>query len=196
LVNGERCGNDPVEGRLEDLHVVGALGEVVAPKIFEADRGGPRVREAKYLRESMRAALLNAGWAFLRASAVVGNGQSVLICGNESAGKTSAALALAAHRGWALLGNDHVFVRPDAGGRVRVLPWPAPVAVGLPLLNGLGWSGRVRTRLQAGQPPHPAQDARVTETLLSGRAGPVYAADRKLSPSSPRTASTTGSTSR
>jgi hypothetical protein len=142
---------------------------------------GPLAEAATaYLRESMGAALLKAGWAFLRASAVVRNGRTVLICANEAAGKTAAALTLAARRGWSLLGDDRVFVRPEAGGHVRVLPWPAPVAVGLPLLDGLGWSARVRTRLQAGQPPHPAQDERVTEALLAGRCAPVIEGEREL----------------
>jgi hypothetical protein len=129
---------------------------------------------AAFVRESMRAALLNGGWSFLRASAVVRNGEAVLLCGRAATGKTSAALTLAARKGWALLGNDRVLVRPDARGDVRVLPWPAPAAVGLGLLSGLGWYDTVRTRLRAGQAPHPAQDPRITGALLAGQHEPVF----------------------
>ncbi|WP_309317357.1 hypothetical protein [Streptomyces salinarius] len=130
---------------------------------------------ARLAREMMRGQLLRDGWAVLHASAVVGeNGRTVLTLGSKGAGKTTAALALAARHGLGLLANDRVFVRANVGGGVDVLPWPSAAALGLGLLSGLGWTGIVQERLEAGERLHPTQSNQVTLALLAGYRKPVW----------------------
>jgi hypothetical protein len=155
------------EPELECLNVYGRDAEV----------GALARAAALFARESMRAALVQAGWSVLRASAVVRDGRAVLICGEDGSGKTSAALTLAARRGWELLGNDRVLVRADANGGVDVLPWPAPAAVGLGLLDELGWHSTVVRHLLAGEAPAATQDPRVTDALLVGERTALRLAD-------------------
>jgi len=85
-----------------------------------------------------------------------------------------AALALAHRNGLGLLANDRVFVRPNDGGGVDVLPWPSAAAIGLGLLDALGWFDVARERLAGGEALHPTQDKRVTEALLAGLREPLW----------------------
>jgi hypothetical protein len=138
---------------------------------------------ARLARETVRGRLLRSGWAVLHASAVVRSGRTVLTLGGKGAGKTTTALTLArSGDDWCLLANDRVFVRADSNGRarVRVLPWPAAAAVGLGLLDALGWYDIVRDRLQAGEALHPTQDDRVTAALVAGRRAPLWDGTREL----------------
>jgi len=130
---------------------------------------------ARLAREAIRGQLLAAGWAVVHASAVVRDGQAVLAFGDKGAGKTTTALLLA-RAGWELLANDRVFARATPSG-TAVLPWPAAAAVGLGLLDSLGWYDRARTRLQAGEQLHPTQDQRVTDALLAGSREPLWEKD-------------------
>jgi hypothetical protein len=66
---------------------------------------------ARIARDALRGMLLADGWTLLHASAAVRDGQTVLTFGSKGAGKTTTALALAT-RGWQLLSNDRLFVRP------------------------------------------------------------------------------------
>ncbi|MFC8096976.1 hypothetical protein [Streptomyces sp. NPDC057363] len=106
----------------------------------------------------------------LHASAVVQDGRTVLTFGGKGAGKTTTALALASRHGYGLLANDRVFVRPGERGGVDVLPWPSAAAVGLGLLEALGWFETARERLEAGEALHPTQDKRVTRLCWPGTA--------------------------
>ncbi|EYT79345.1 hypothetical protein CF54_31845 [Streptomyces sp. Tu 6176] len=135
---------------------------------------------ARLAREVMRGQLLRDGWAVLHASAVVHEGRVILTFGDKGAGKTTTALALASRRGFGLLANDRVFVRVNGDGGVDVLPWPSAAALGLGLLDGLGWFGITRERLQSGEALHPTQDPRVTEALLAGRREPLWEGGREL----------------
>ncbi|MEU1017521.1 hypothetical protein [Streptomyces sp. NPDC005898] len=135
---------------------------------------------ARLAREVMRGLLLRDGWAVLHASAVVKDGRTVLTFGGKGAGKTTTALALAARHGGGLLANDRVFVRPNDGGGVDVLPWPSAAALGLGLLHALGWDEIARERLEAGEALHPTQDRRVTEALLAGRAEPLREGGKEM----------------
>ncbi|MEU9557322.1 hypothetical protein [Streptomyces fumanus] len=117
----------------------------------------------------------------LHASAVVdGGGRTVLVLGGKGAGKTTTALALASFGGLRLLANDRVFVRPGDQGGVDVLPWPSAAALGLGLLDALGWFDEVRERLLAGESLHPTQDDRVTEAIRAGDRTPLWEGGREL----------------
>ncbi|MGJ5891627.1 hypothetical protein ACSCBZ_06765 [Streptomyces niveiscabiei] len=136
---------------------------------------------ARLAREVMRGVLLRSGWSVLHASAVTDQvGRTVLVFGRKGAGKTTAALALASRRGFQLLANDRVFVRPDGNGRVDVLPWPSAAAIGLGLLDALGWFDTARDRLRSGEALHPTQDARVTAALLAGHREPLWDNGKEL----------------
>ncbi|MFF8990225.1 hypothetical protein ACF09H_09800 [Streptomyces sp. NPDC014983] len=135
---------------------------------------------ARLAREVMRGQLLRDGWAVLHASAVVHESRVVLTFGQKGGGKTTTALALAARGGLGLLANDRVFVRPNDHGGVDVLPWPSAAALGLGLLDGLGWSDTVRERLERGETLHPTQDVRVTKALLAGRREPLWEDGKEL----------------
>lgn len=135
---------------------------------------------ARFAREMVRGALLRDGWSVLHASAVVRDGRALLALGSKGAGKTTAALTLAARHGLGLLANDRVFVRPNAGGGIDVLPWPSAAAVGLGLLDALGWYDVARERLAAGEELHPTQDQRVTQALLAGARTPLREDGREL----------------
>ncbi|MFE1960889.1 hypothetical protein [Streptomyces sp. NPDC059479] len=130
-------------------------------------------------RESIRGQLLRDGWAVLHASAVVRTSDraTVLTFGSKGAGKTTTALLLAS-RGWSLLANDRVFVRPSGDG-IDVLPWPSAAALGLGLLDALGWFDLARERLRSGEHLHPTQNQQVTDALLAGRREPLWEEDGK-----------------
>ncbi|MYR45438.1 hypothetical protein [Streptomyces sp. SID5910] len=144
------------------------------------DAGSVATATARLAREVMRGALLRDGWAVLHASAVVQDGRTLLAFGGKGAGKTTTALALASRHRFGLLANDRVFVRPDSAGGVTVLPWPSAAAVGLGLLEALGWSGIARERLRSGDALHPTQDRRVTDALLAGDRTPLWERGREL----------------
>ncbi|MEH0579157.1 hypothetical protein QBA54_32820 [Streptomyces sp. B21-108] len=136
------------------------------------------VAAARLARELVRGQLLADGWTVLHASAVTQNGDAVLTLGDKGAGKTTTGLLLA-RAGWGLLANDRVFVRPDADGRVRVLPWPSAAALGLGLLDATGLYDQVRQRVLAGGQLHPTQHPKVTEALIDGRREPLWRGDGK-----------------
>ncbi|NJQ03545.1 hypothetical protein [Streptomyces zingiberis] len=158
--------SDPGAGALE---IIGCRTEDVA------------TAAARLAREMVRGVLLRDGWSVLHASAVVHDGRVVLTLGEKGAGKTTTALALADRYGLGLLANDRVFVRAAReGGGVDVLPWPSAAALGLGLLDALGWFDIARVRLEGGEALHPTQDARVTEALLSGRMKPLREGGKEL----------------
>lgn len=135
---------------------------------------------ARLAREAMRGVLLRSGWSVLHASAVALDGRVILTFGSKGAGKTTSAVALAARHGWELLANDRVFVRVNATGGVDVLPWPSAAALGLGLLDALGWFDVARERLEAGESLHPTQHQRVTDALLAGQREPLWDGKREL----------------
>ncbi|MGW0820233.1 hypothetical protein [Streptomyces sp. NPDC002845] len=148
--------------------------------IYGCDTEPVATATARLARETMRGLLLRSGWAVLHASAVALDGRVILTFGSKGAGKTSTAVALAARHAWELLANDRVFVRPNSAGGVDVLPWPAAAALGLGLLDALGWFDVTRERLEAGESLHPTQDQRVTDALLAGRREPLWDGKREL----------------
>lgn len=135
---------------------------------------------ARLAREVVRGVLLRAGWAVLHASAVALDGRVILVVGPKGAGKSTTAMVMAAGRRWELLANDRVFVRPCPSGGVDVLPWPSAAAVGIGLLDALGWYDVARERLNAGEFLHPTQDQRVTDALLAGDRTPQWDGKREL----------------
>ncbi|MFC4514042.1 hypothetical protein [Streptomyces ehimensis] len=150
---------------------------------YKAEPGGPlhiygcedvpvSLAAARLAREVVRGRLLADGWSILHASAVVRDEQAVLTLGDKGAGKTTVGLLLA-RAGWHLLANDRVFIRPEAG-RLRVLPWPSAAAIGLGLLDALGWYDQVRERVQRGEQLHPTQHQKVTDALHSGSRTPLW----------------------
>jgi hypothetical protein len=147
--------------------------------ITGCDTEAVAVATARLTREAVRGVLLRSGWTLLHASAVVNDGRTVLTFGSKGSGKTTTALLLAKRKGWELLANDRIFVRPDNNGGVHVLPWPSAAALGLGLLDALGLYDVVRERLQAGEKLHPTQDQRVTEALLNGSRTPLWAPNGK-----------------
>ncbi|WP_199809434.1 hypothetical protein [Streptomyces sp. NRRL F-5065] len=77
-------------------------------------------------------------------------------------------------RGWQLLANDRVLVRPTGDRDVEVVPWPAAAALGLGLMESLGWFEISREHLRAGGSFHPTQHEAVTEALLAGDHTPLW----------------------
>ncbi|MCN9241880.1 hypothetical protein NGF19_13945 [Streptomyces sp. RY43-2] len=148
--------------------------------ILGRDPGPVATATARLAREVMRGTLLRDGWSVLHASAVVQDGRVILTFGKKGAGKTTAALAMAHRHGLGLLANDRVFVRPNDGGGVDVLPWPSAAAIGLGLLDALGWFDIARERLTGGEALHPTQDQRVTEALLAGLCEPLWEDGKEL----------------
>jgi hypothetical protein len=73
-----------------------------------------------------------------------------------------------------------VFVRADDRGGVGVRPWPSAAALGLGLLQALGWFDEVRERLVAGESLHPTQDRRVTEAIRNGDRAALWEGGREL----------------
>jgi hypothetical protein len=159
---------DPAAGRME------VVGE--RPAVLPLARAAARVA-----RELVRAELAESSWLLLHASAVVlPGGRTVLTLGGRGAGKSTVAFTLAS-TGGSLLGNDRVFARAtQSGGGVELLAWPSGAAVGLGLLGALGWDRVAGGRLAAGSAPHPSQDSRVTEALLSGRSGSLVVNGQEL----------------
>ncbi len=131
---------------------------------------------ARLAREAVRGQLHRDGWPLLHASAVMRDGQAVLSFGSKGAGKTTTALLLVRYCGWELLANDRIFVRASADG-VRILPWPAAAAIGLGLLDALGFYDVVRDRVRVGEQLHPTQDERVTVALRAGHRAPLHEKD-------------------
>lgn len=133
---------------------------------------------ARLARELMRGLLMMDGWTVLHASAVTNpDGDTVLTFGPKGAGKTTVGLLLA-RTGWRLLANDRVFVKPSDTG-VRVLPWPSAAAVGLGLLDALGFYEPVAERVAAGEELHPTQEQAVTDALRNGSRTPIRSAKGK-----------------
>ncbi len=128
---------------------------------------------ARLARETVRASLHRDGWTLLHASAVTRDGRAALSFGGKGAGKTTTALTLARSCGCALLANDRIFARGHRLG-VQILPWPAAAAIGLGLLDALGWFDLARDRLLAGEHLHPTQDERVTAALVAGDRTPLH----------------------
>ncbi|MFB7301450.1 hypothetical protein, partial [Streptomyces rubiginosohelvolus] len=130
---------------------------------------------ARLAREVVRGQLLRDGWAVLHASAVVRpkDGATLLAFGGKGAGKTTTALLLAS-AGWQLLANDRVLVRPTGERDVEVVPWPSAAALGLGLVDALGWGAAARGHLQEGGAFHPTQHDSVTESLLAGDFTPLW----------------------
>ncbi|MEU5050141.1 NAD(P)-binding domain-containing protein [Streptomyces sp. NPDC021096] len=150
---------------------------------YRAEPGGPlhiygcedvpvALAAARLAREVVRGQLVADGWSILHASAVVRDGQAVLTLGDKGAGKTTVGLLLA-RAGWLLLANDRVFIRRE-DDRLRVLPWPSAAAIGLGLLDALGWYDQVRERVQRGEQLHPTQHQKVTDALHSGSRTPLW----------------------
>lgn len=135
---------------------------------------------ARLAREAMRGVLLRAGWSVLHASAVTFDNRVVLALGDKGDGKTSTALTLATRCGGQLLANDRVFVRREPSGGVWVLPWPSAAAIGLGLLDALGWLDVARKRLESGEALHPTQHQAVTDALLAGSRTSLWDGRREL----------------
>ncbi len=148
--------------------------------IYGRDTEPVATAAARLAREAVRGVLLRAGWTVLHASAVARDNRVLLTLGSKGAGKTTTALTLAARQGWELLANDRVFVVPDHSGGVRVIPWPSAAALGLGLLDALGWFDVARERVLGGEPLHPTQHQSVTEALLAGRRDPLWDGKREL----------------
>ncbi|MDT3395307.1 hypothetical protein RKE29_01350 [Streptomyces sp. B1866] len=139
------------------------------------------VAACRIARQAVHGQLLRAGWTLLHAAAAVRGNQGVLIPGPPGSGKTATALLLAGRHGWDLLADSAVYCRAEPGtGQVRLLPWPAPVTVGLGLLHALNWSVIVRDRLKNGRNPHPAQDDTSTAALTDDRYTPVRMGGREI----------------
>ncbi|MCC9309266.1 hypothetical protein LN042_19615 [Kitasatospora sp. RB6PN24] len=127
----------------------------------------------RFTRELMRAQLIADGWVLLHASAtVLANGTALLAVGDSGAGKTTTALTLAAN-GCALLANDCCFARLNTAGELDLLPWPSAAAIGLGLLEALGWSSIAGAHLADGESPHPTQHPQVTDALITERTAPM-----------------------
>jgi hypothetical protein len=143
--------------------------------VWARDEQSLSLAAARLIREMVRAALLRDGWTLLHASAVaLPDGRAVLAFGGKGAGKSTTAMLLASpDSGVGLLANDRVFARVE-GDQLRVVPWPAAAAIGLGLLDALGWFDLARARLRAGDQLHPTQHPAVTEAILEGRRTPLW----------------------
>lgn len=130
-------------------------------------------------REMVWGRLEGDGYTLLHTSAVTRNGRALLAFGAKGAGKTTTALLLARGRRFGLLSNDRVFARPEPDGTITILPWVAAAAVGLGLLDALGWYSLVRQRLLNGEDLHPTQDQRVTDALRADQRTPLYESGKR-----------------
>ncbi|GGX36426.1 hypothetical protein [Streptomyces chryseus] len=143
-------------------------------RIVGGDETAVAAAAARLAREVIRGQLLADGWEILHASAVTRpDGATLLSLGDKGAGKTTVGFLLA-RAGWRLLANDRVFVRCEDGGTVRVLPWPSAAAIGLGLLDAMGWYEPVRERVLSGGQLHPTQHQRVTDALVAGDREPLW----------------------
>ncbi|WNI19967.1 hypothetical protein [Actinacidiphila sp. ITFR-21] len=117
------------------------------------------------------------GYTLLRASSAVHGGQAVLGLGGpgpDRSGRAAAALLLAARHRFGLQATDQVFARAEADGTVSTRPRTGPIALGLGLLDALGWYGTVRERLAGGEALHPGTDRHVAVALAAGRRTPLF----------------------
>ncbi|MEV0282320.1 hypothetical protein AB0I22_38965 [Streptomyces sp. NPDC050610] len=123
-------------------------------------------------RDAIRAQLQAEKWALLRGAAVVRDGKALLIAGAPGVGTTTAVLHLCC-AGWRLISDGRLFARPAPGGGVHLLPWPAPIAAGLPTLDSLGLYERARQDYIDVTQPHPDQPYEINRALRQGTRGPV-----------------------
>lgn len=130
------------------------------------------VAASRLAREVIRGQLLRAGFHIIHSSAVVRDGKAILTFGPKGAGKTATALLLA-RASFELLANDRVFIRSEPEG-LRILPWPAAVAIGFGLLESTGLYEPLRARVLDGEQMHPTQDQRVTDALHAGSTTPIW----------------------
>lgn len=116
------------------------------------------------------------GWVGLHAAALDAEGRGVLAIGDKGAGKTTTAL-LMAQLGAGLVANDKCFVKPiDAA--LPVLPWPETVAIGLGLVEALGWRRPILERIHL-WPVDPVQVPEVAHQLASGTGEAIRRAGRE-----------------
>jgi hypothetical protein len=149
-------------------------------EIFGADPLTVSVAASRFARDVIKALLERNGWVPVHASAVVRMDRCLLVLGPARTGKTTLAMLLARTHKWDLLANDRAFVRVDHGF-VRVLPWPTAAAIGLGLLDALGWFDIASARIRDGEQPYPTQNDRVTAALHDQIRGPLHEdGDREL----------------
>ncbi|MFE7114549.1 hypothetical protein ACFU99_03895 [Streptomyces sp. NPDC057654] len=138
--------------------------------VFGVHPGGLSLATVRLARDVIRAQLQAAGWALLRGAAVVRDGRALLLAGAPGAGTTTAALHLC-RAGWELISDGQVFARADDDGLVHLLPWPSPIAAGLPLLDAVGLYDRARQDHIDVAEPHPSQPFDVNIALRKGHRG-------------------------
>ncbi len=130
-------------------------------------------------RAALTAELEEDGWVMVHAACVVDGDAGAVVVGPKGSGKSTTALGLAAGYGFGLLGNDRCFARVE-GGRIRCIAWPGSVAVGLGLLNTLGWTEILARGLREGTRNHPAQRAEVVRQILRGDSRALFERRKEL----------------
>jgi hypothetical protein len=127
-------------------------------------------------REALRGQLARNGWLLMHASAAVApTGEALIALGNKGAGKTSTVLQLARACSWSVLANDRLFARVNTGA-VELLPWPAATAIGLGLLDALGWFD---VAAAAHESLHSSTPSSVHEALVRGQRVPLFSDGRE-----------------
>ncbi|WP_433892730.1 hypothetical protein [Streptomyces sp. CA-111067] len=112
------------------------------------------------------------GYTLLRASSATSGGKAVLALGPGS-GPSTTALLMAADHHYGLQATEAVFARVEADGTISTRPWASSIAVGLGLLDALGWYDIVRDRQARGDILHPGTYRQVRQALAEGRRIPL-----------------------
>ena len=133
----------------------------------------------RLVRAALTAELEQDGWLMLHASCVVDGDRGAIVVGSKGSGKTTTALGLASEQGFQLLANDRCFVKVEQG-RIRCLAWPGSVAVGLGLLNSLGWIDTLANSLGCSVPQHPSQSNEVVKRIMRRDSQPLFKGDREI----------------
>ena len=130
-------------------------------------------------RAALTAELEGDGWVMVHAACVVDGDAGAVVVGPKGSGKSTTALGLAAGHSFGLLGNDRCFARVE-DGHIRCIAWPGSVAVGLGLLNALGWTEVLAKGLREGARNHPAQRAEVVRQILRGDSRSLFERGKEL----------------
>jgi energy-coupling factor transporter ATP-binding protein EcfA2 len=83
-----------------------------------------------WLKDQLRCCTLEAGWIWLHAAAVTGQGKAYLIVGPKGSGKTTTLLNLCLNHGMSMVSNDITMLQINRG-RITAFSWPSTMRLTL-----------------------------------------------------------------